>query len=277
MARRRRDLLGLDRALSDRLLPLLVAAMALLAALAMAAALGAAALAARWQGGAAAALIVELPPAADPAAARALIASLPGVAEATLLDRARLAALLSPWIGSAEGFALPALLELRLATAGPEAEALPALIAARLPGARVEAHGLLVARLLALAEGLGALSALVLLLVAAVAAAMVAVATRAGLAARRETIVILHGLGATDSVIAGGFAGRLAWLAALGAALGAGAAVPLLLLFGRLAAPLLGPAAAPPWIGLSVLPPLAALVAWVTAQLTVRLWLRQLP
>ena len=79
---RGRDPLGLKRAMADRLLPGLVAAMALLAALAMAGANAAAAMASRWEGGAAAAMMVQLPRniAVAPAAAR--LAGLPGVAEA---------------------------------------------------------------------------------------------------------------------------------------------------------------------------------------------------
>ncbi len=274
---RRPDPLGLQRALADRLLPGLVAAMALLAAFAMAGALAAASLSARWEGGAAAAVLVQLPAGADAAGAARRLAALPGVAEAVPLDRARLAELLRPWVGDAAALPLPALIELRLSATGAAADALPDAIRAALPGAAVEAHGVWVARLLGLARAFSALAWAVLALVAAVAAAMVAVATRAGLAARRGTIVILHDMGATDAAIARGFAGRLAWLAALGAVLGAGAALPLLWLLGGMAQPLVGAAAAPPWIGLSVLPPLAALIAWCTAQLTVRLWLRGLP
>ena len=62
------DELGLRRAMSDRLLPLLVAAMAFLAALAMAGWFGSAALARHWQEGAGAALTVQVPHADEPAA-----------------------------------------------------------------------------------------------------------------------------------------------------------------------------------------------------------------
>ena len=55
------DELGLRRALSDRLLPLLVGAMAFLAALALAGAVGAASLARHWQQGAGSALTVQVP------------------------------------------------------------------------------------------------------------------------------------------------------------------------------------------------------------------------
>ena len=272
---RGRDPLGLNRALADRLLPGLVAAMALLAALAMAGAIAAAAMAARWEGGAAAAMMVQLPANAAPGPAATALAALPGVAEAIPLDRERLAALLRPWLGDAAGLPLPGMIELRLTRL--DAGTLPAAIQAAIPGAQVEAHGIWVARLSALARSLEALAWLVLALVAGVAAAMVAVATRAGISARRSTITILHDMGATDGVIARRFAGRIAWLAGLGALLGAALAAPLLYLLGGLARPLLGDALAMPWAGLAALPPGAALIAWGTAHAAVRLWLRSLP
>ncbi len=274
---RGRDPLGLKRAMADRLLPGLVAAMALLAALAMAGAIAAAAMAARWEGGAAAAMMVQLPANAAPAPAAATLAALPGVAEAIPLDRERLAALLRPWLGDAAGLPLPGMIELRLTSLGNLSDSLPDAIRAAIPGAQVEAHGVWVARLSALARSLEALAWLVLALVAGVAAAMVAVATRAGIAARRSTIVILHDMGATDGVIARRFAGRIAWLAGLGALLGAALAAPLLYLLGGMARPLLGDALGMPWVGLAALPPVAALIAWSTAHAAVRLWLRVLP
>jgi cell division transport system permease protein len=123
----------------------------------------------------------------------------------------------------------------------------------------------------------------VLALVAGVAAAVVAVATRAGLAARRDAVEVLHGLGARDADIAGRFARRLGLLAAGGALIGAAAAVPALVLLADLAAPWIAGDAAPnawamlPWPALAAVPPVAYLVGWGTAQATVRRWLRRLP
>ncbi|MCK8787165.1 cell division protein FtsX [Roseomonas sp. NAR14] len=315
------------RALSDRLLPGLVAAMALLAALALGGARGAATLAARWQTGAAAAVLVQVPepaapaapaegaPAGGPPAARRLDAppaarrldgppaarrldaalaalrSIPSVSEARPMDDARMQALLRPWLGDAADLPLPGVIELRLDpdAALPEgADSLEARLAAVAPGALVESHGLWVARLGALARSLQAVSLAALLLVAGVAAAVVAVATRAGLIARREAIGVLHTLGATDGDIARRFARRVFALAGAGALMGAALAVPLLAGLAGLAAPLLGGAAGAgsgigwawaglPWAELVALPPLAALIGWATAQLTVRRWLRRLP
>ena len=125
---------------------------------------------------------------------------------------------------------------------------------------------------------------------AGVAAAVIAVATRAGLAARRDAIEVVHGLGATDGYIAGRFARRATGLATLGAACGAVAALPVLLGLATLAAPFSaqGGAAAPAgaipgvlptalWLALPALPAAAAAIGWLTAQGTVRRWLRRLP
>jgi len=291
MAERRRrvsrDPLGLRRALSDRLLPGLVAAMALLAALALAGAQGADRLADRWQAGAAAAVTVQVP---DPTRERmeAALSALrddPVVAAATEVSPERVQELLRPWLGEAPALILPGVIELRLAAAP---EALPRLanrLGEAVPGAELESHGLWVARLSALARSVQGVALAVLALVTGVAVAVVAVATRAGLAARREAIDVLHDLGATDRAIAGRFARRVAMLAGLGALGGAALAVPALAALSGLALPLFGgEAPAPgallsglPWAPLAALPPLAALIGWATAQATVRRWLRRLP
>ena len=285
LARRRRysrDPLGLRRALSGWLLPGLVAAMALLAALAVAGAEGAAGLAERWQRGAAAAVTVQIPEADAAHVERALAAlrALPEVAEARAMDEARLNALLRPWLGGADALPLPAVIEIRLRDSRADPVLVGDRLAEALPGAEVEAHGLWVQRLAALARSLQALSWVVLALVAGVAAAVVAVATRAGLAARRDAVEVLHGLGARDAEIAARFARRLGLLAAGGAIMGTAASVPALALLADLAAPWTGVQAggwrALPWTALALVPPFAFLVGWVTAQATVRRWLRSL-
>ena len=115
---------------------------------------------------------------------------------------------------------LPAVIAVRLADAGLEIDRLARRLDAAAPGTLVESHGLWIRRLSVLARSLQACAGVALLLVAAVAAAVVAVATRAGLAARRETIEIVHGLGATDGYIATRFARRATLLAAAGGGTG---------------------------------------------------------
>jgi cell division transport system permease protein len=310
------DDLGLRRALGDRMLPLLVAAMAFLAALALAGSVATASLAQHWQEGAASALTVQVPrpgsPSADPPATRldrvlAILRGTPGVAEVHPLSEAELTDLLRPWLGAATGelsLPLPAVIQVHLSGAGPDLPDLAGRLQAAAPGTMPESHGVWVRRLSALARSLQACAWVALLVVALVAAAVIAVATRAGLAARREAIEIVHGLGATDGYIAARFAGRAMRLAAAGAAGGALAALPVLLLLAGLAAPFAASlGGAPPpltpetlgqdpgatilgwlgalpeqlWLALPGLPLSAALIGFVTAQGTVRRWLRQLP
>ncbi len=301
------DTLGLRRAMSDRMLPLLVAAMAFLAALAMAGWFASAALARHWQGGAEASLTVQVPRAGEPAqqgdstrlaAVQALLVGTPGIASAHALTEHELADLLKPWLGQGVGrlaIPIPAVIAVRLTNAAANLEALSRRLSAAAPGTILEDHGVWIRRLSRLARSLQACAGLAVLLVAGVAAAVIGLATRSGLSARRDAIEIVHGLGATDSYIASRFAGRVTLLAAIGAGLGALAAVPVLLVLARLAAPFGGAPADPEtgpaepwadvlanlptalWLTLPCLPAIAAAIGFITAQTAVRRWLRRLP
>jgi cell division transport system permease protein len=294
------DDLGLRRALSDPLLPLLVAAMAFLAALAVAGAVAAAALGAHWQQGAGSALTVQVPQPAEPAADGSgnrrdgvvrLLRQAPGIADARALSDTELSDLLRPWLGSAaESLALPLPAVIAVRISG----ALPPDLAARLtqvaPGTLMESHDIWMQRLSVLARSLQACAGAALLVVILVAAAVIATATRAGLATLRDAIEVIHGLGASDGYIAARFAGRITMLTTLGAVFGAVAALPVLVGLAVLAAPFAGDGTAadlgdttaaivplPIWLALLALPLGAAAIGWTTAQGTVRAWLRRLP
>jgi len=276
---RGRDPLGLRRALSDRLLPALVGAMALLAALALAGADGAGRLAERWQQGEAGQLMLQLPRETPLEPVIARLSALPGVAAVAVIPEERLRQLLAPWLGEVPGLPLPRMLGI---TMRMEMDQIPLLeMAQSIPGAQLELRSEAVRLAMRLAEGLRALSLVMLGIIGLVAAALVAVATRAGIAARRETILILHELGARDADIAGRFARRLAWLCALGAAGGLAFAIPALWYLAIQALPVvLAREALPddlPWAALALLPPAAALIGWLTALVTLRIWLRRLP
>ena len=298
----RSDELGLRRALSGGMLPALVAAMALLAALSMAGWVGSSALARQWQDGAGSALTVQVPRPIDPAAktegsrltaAAALLSSTPGIASVHVLSDTEVADLLRPWLGSGAdrlAIPLPAIVAVRLDQDGVDLRGLGRGLEEAAPGTTVEDHGLWTRRLAALAFSLRACALAALVLVCAVAAAVIGVATRTGLAARREAIEIVHGLGATDGFIAGRFARRTMLLAASGGLVGALIAVPALLGLAVLTAPFADRphalesaadvvAVFPPilWGGIAVLPVAAACIGFATAQWTVRRWLRHLP
>jgi cell division transport system permease protein len=304
------DDLGLRAAMSGPLVPFLVAATAFLAALALAGFVATAGLARHWQEGARSALTVQVPqpdlPAAPPSEgtreARVVSALLgtPGIASARALSAAEVADLLRPWLGSDEtkgqvadtllaALPLPGVVQVRLEGSGPDIASLTARLAVTAPGTLVESHGVWAGRLAILAVGLQACATLVLVVVAGVTAAIIGVAIRSGLAARHEAIEIVHALGASDGYIAARFAARAVRLAATGTAAGTLVSLPVLLGLASLAAPIVdggvrglvyfGPPSlpAPLWLALVLLPPAAAFIGWLTAQATVRHWLRRLP
>jgi len=297
------DELGLRRAMADRMLPFLVAAMAFMAALALAGWFGTAALLRHWQQGAGSSLTVQVPQASEPAvhgeqtrltAVLALLSRSPGVASVHALSDEELSDLLKPWLGQGAGriaIPLPAVIAVRLTDTVMDLEPLSRRLADAAPGTLVEDQDVWMRRLAVLARSLQACAGLALLLVTGVAAAVIAVATRAGLSTRREAIEIVHGLGATDRYIAGRFAARATLLAAAGAAVGAIVALPILLTLARLVAPFAGGAGvvgdsvadtlstlpAPLWLALPCLPLGAAAIGYVTAHAAVRRWLRRLP
>jgi cell division transport system permease protein len=277
----RGDPIGLRRALADPLLIGLIAAMALFAAFAVAAHDAVQQLAVRWQQGANAAITVQIP---DPTPARmeaalSALSALPAVREARAVDPARMAELLRPWLGEVAGLPLPGVIELRLADLAADPVLIGDRVAEAAPGAVTEAHGVFVARLAALARAISSAALAALLLVAAVAAAVVVLAVRAGIAARRDSVMVLHMLGATDRDIAGRFARRTAWLGLLGASLGVMIAVLLLWGLMQLAAPILAETGLQllPWPGLAAIPLLAMLIAWGAASASILAWLRRLP
>jgi len=211
-----------------------------------------------------------------------------------LLSEDELGALLRPWLGedaAALGLALPAMIEVHLA-APDAAVPLIARLALAVPGSIAESADDWSGRLLALGQSLAACAAVAVVLVLSVAVALVALAASAGLAQQRETIEILHLLGATDGDVADRFARRLGGLTFAGGVVGALLAMPLLLELAKLAAPFgVAPAdqvAAQPlsllttlpsaiWASLVALPCAAGGIGWCTAQVTVRAWLRRLP
>lgn len=277
----RADPIGLRGALADRLLVALIAAMALFATCALAGHEAVSQLARRWQQGANAAVTVQIPnptPARMEAALEVLRA-LPAVREAQAVDTARMAELLRPWLGDVAGLPLPGVIELRLADLAADPVLIGDRLAEAVPGAVTEAHGVFVARLAAVARALSAAALAALLLVAVVGASVVVLAVRAGIAARRDSVMVLHMLGAADRDIAGRFARRTAWLAVLGALLGVALAAALLWGLSQLAGPMLPEITRQdlPWLALAAIPLSAALIAWGATKASILLWLRRLP
>ncbi|MBI1200427.1 MAG: FtsX-like permease family protein [Phenylobacterium sp.] len=219
----------------------------------------------------------ETPDAAAARAAEAL-AAVPGVSEARALEREKAYDLIRPWLGDVsdlEDLPVPRLVSVSLDAKAPATAAqLDKALKGQGLDAVVDDHTRWIKDIRRAADVVRATAAVVFLLVAAAAGAVVAFATRAGLAARRDVVEVLHLTGAEDGQIAGLFELRFARIAAVAGgigALGAAGLGALLRLIGGGQG--VTPALPVAWLDLLVVLPcplLAALVAAVAARLTAR-------
>src|SRR5439155_20295197 len=150
----------------------------------------------------------------DGAAAKAaeVLAGVAGVSEARALEPQKAYDLVRPWVGDVadvEDLPVPRLVAVSLVARHPaSAQAIGQALRSQGLDAVVDDHSLWlkdVRRAAAVARGL---AAVVFLLIAAAAGAVVAFATRAGLAAQRPVVEVLHLAGAEDDFIAGLFQAR---------------------------------------------------------------------
>lgn len=167
----------------------------------------------------------------DSAAARAAeaLAGVGGVSEARALEPQKAYDLVRPWLGDVadvEDLPVPRLVAVSLDAHRPAtAKTLETALKTQGVDAIVDDHSLWlkdVRRSAGIARGMGAV---VFLLIAGAAAAVVAFATRAGLAAQRDVVEVLHLAGAEDSFIARLFQLRFARVAAVAGLIGAGGAI----------------------------------------------------
>ena len=169
----------------------------------------------------------ETPDAAAARAAEAL-AGVPGVSEARALEPQKAYDLIRPWLGDISDLAdlpVPRLVEITLDGAHPAAAgALDKALKAQGIDAAVDDHSLWIKDIRRAGGVVRGLGAGVFLLIAAAAGAVVAFATRAGLAARRDVVEVLHLAGAEDAYIARLFQARFARVAGFSGLIGAAAA-----------------------------------------------------
>lgn len=165
---------------------------------------------------------------------------MPGVANARPLADQELVALLEPWLGAGNVMAdlpLPQLIEV---IPDPKNGFAPTALSARIravaPGARLDTHGRWRAALEQTARGIGFFAVLVLVMVTLATATVIAFATRAGLLANREILLVLHQIGAQDKFISRLFARHFLKRAVLSSLIGTCAAAGLFYLLGDLIA-----------------------------------------
>ncbi|HEY8003264.1 MAG TPA: FtsX-like permease family protein [Phenylobacterium sp.] len=214
----------------------------------------------------------------DAAAARAteVLAGTPGVSEARAIEPARAYDLIRPWLGDIsdlEDLPVPRLVAVTLDARHPaDAKRLDAALKAQGVDASVDDHTIWIKDIRRAGRMVRGLGLGVFLLIAAAAAAVVAFATRAGLAGRRDVVEVLHMSGAEDRFIAQLFQARFARVAGVAGLLGAIAAA-MLALFLRLVGGSGGvtPALPVAWSDILAVIPcplLAAAVAAAAARLT---------
>lgn len=287
MSKKRRAVsdLQLEADSGTRFLPWALAVMVFLAALALAGALSLGGSIEGWRRGVSSKLTVQIAdrpgqpmqPRVD--AAIALLRGVPGVQSVEALPKAAVEALLQPWLGRdalQADLPLPGLIDVTLAeNAALSVDALSARLQSAVPGARLDDPKPWLDRLVQLGRLLQSLGGGIVLLVGLAMAAMVIFATRAGLAARRDTIELLHLIGAEDGYIAKQFQRHVARQAIHGGTAGIALAIAILLaiqfLAGGVGAGLLPGLALAwwHWLALLALPLAAAGLAIVTARLTV--------
>ncbi len=219
----------------------------------------------------------ETPDAAAARAAEAL-AGVKGVAEARALEKEKAYELIKPWLGDVtdlEDLPVPRLVAVSLDRKTPAtAASLDKALKAQGLDAVVDDHQVWIKDIRRAAGVVRASGAAIFVLIALAAAAVVAFATRAGLAARRDVVEVLHLTGAEDGQIANLFEMRFARVAALSGAIGAVAAAlvgGLLRIIGGGAG--ITPALPIAWLDLLAVlpcPVLAAIVAAAAARLTAR-------
>ena len=287
-----RDLLAGDKK-ADRVVPpsgftarlttFTAASMAFLAVFALALALATGRLADRWSAELArtATVRISAPDGQMDAQAKAVLnvlATTTGIKSARELTDEEQRKLLEPWFGPdlpLENLPIPRLIEVVEDTAGPDIEGLRLRLSAEAPGAIFDDHTRWRKPLVDAAFRLRLLAGFSLALIALSMAAMITLAAQAALAANATVISVLRLVGAKDAYIARAFVRRFTLRAFAGAGVGS-----LLALI----AVALTPAAAEEgafltglgfsgmhWALLSLVPPLAAIVAfWATRQAAFR-------
>jgi cell division transport system permease protein len=202
------------------------------------------------------------------------------------LPQAEVTGMLKPWFGDGlvgEDLPVPGLIDVTLKhSSESDMVAVRQSVKAISPTARVDEHAQWLAPLARLLGSLKWVSIMLVLLMAGAMAATVVLVARAALNSHRQTIEVLHLLGASDLQVAALFQRRIALDALLGSAVGLGFALLTLLLlkyqFSALGSDL-ATGFGPGWLGwilIIVLPMLGAALATVAARITVLSALRRM-
>ncbi len=287
--------LSFDRDASVRLIPFIVALMVYLAILALAGSLVLQRGMRHWGEGLTGTLTVQVPQPDQPNAALQttrvdkviqVLKALPDVEQARVIPENEIAALLQPWLGSGglvRDLPLPALIDVKLKTGRlTDPDQVRRLLVAAIPGTLLDDHDEWRQKLGRLAQAVAMIGFTILGLIAAASVLIVVFSTRAGLLVHKDSIEILHMIGAHDRYIARQFQTRALRLGSYGAGVGAVLSLLTLAIMGYLGSGIedqLLPRfhlALVDWALIIAMPLLAILLTTVTARLTVLRVLRQM-
>ncbi|HWH16726.1 MAG TPA: FtsX-like permease family protein, partial [Allosphingosinicella sp.] len=213
----------------------------------------------------------------EAAAALAALRASPAVASVHRVPEGEMRRLLEPWLGPAgieADIPIPALIEAELSPGADLAHIRPSLLRVA-PSARIDANDEWLAPLKKLISALRWLAAALVLLMVGATAATVVLAARAALDTHRETIEVLHLMGATDRQVARLFQHRIALDALFGGIVGLGLAAVVLWLIGErvaaLGSELVGSVGLSPmgWFVLGGLPVAGVILAMLVARVTI--------
>ena len=224
-----------------------IAVMAFLACLALAALLVISASAEQWSSDLQSGLTVQIKGpnaetiATEVAAASRALQSVDGVVSVTPLSPEESAALLEPWLGKGnvgDYLNIPGLIEVEV---GPslrrDLTPLKTALAAAAPAAVIDDHSAWHDRLKAAARSGEFLALGVFGLIMGAACAISVFAARAGLAANRDIVALLHLVGATDAFVATQVQRRFFAIGLRGALAGYAAAIAVFLVIGAIVPP----------------------------------------
>lgn len=201
------------------------------------------------------------------------------IRHAEVVSEDRVVALLEPWLGGtdmARQLPLPVLIDVTVRRDRPlDFDTLRARIEEAVAGATIDNHGAWLSHLVQLIQTTEIITVVVLALIGLITAGTVVFATRAGLAIHRDAIELLHIIGARDSYVAWQFARRALLLGLKGGVIGLAFGAATLFALGRLVARLQGGTMAEHgltpehWLILALVPVAVALIAMLTARVTV--------
>jgi len=225
--------------------------------------------------------------AARGAAAVRVLTGIDGVAAVRQVPDAELTAMLEPWLGegaTSGDVPIPALIDVELRNgAGPaQIDRIRKTLAAKVPGARVDAQGDFLRPVQDALRALQYLAFGLIALVALATAAAVWLSARNAFAAARDTVEIMHLLGASQRQIASVFLRDVLREAAFGALIGGLAGAGAVWLLGQQFAALDsgmvsgGGLMWTDWLVIAAIPLAGVILALATARVTIALALRDM-